>query len=161
MATDVTKLSRDDVKPIPKGAVPFMKKFMHAMTRGHVWLFETSQGRLGKTFAGAPCCLVKMRGRKSGQMRTIPLIYIPDGDDVILIASQGGLDFDPVWVRNLDADPNVEIIAAGKTRKMVARRADDAEKAKRWPVAVAVYKDFDQYQARTDRDIPLFVCSPA
>ena len=161
MAIDVTKVPRDSVKPIPKGAIPVMKKFMHAMTRAHIWLYRTSQGRLGKTFAGAPCCIVNMRGRKTGQMRAIPLIYIPDGDDVILIASQGGMDIDPVWVRNLDADPNVEIIADGKTRKMIARRADDAEKAKRWPVAVAVYKDFDQYQARTERDIPLFVCSPA
>ena len=161
MAIDVTKVSRDSVKPIPMSVVPFVKKLMHAITRAHVWLYRTSQGRLGKNFAGSPCCLVNMRGRKSGKMRTIPLIYIPDGDDVILIGSQGGMDIDPVWVGNLMADPNVEIIAAGKTRKMIARRADDAEKAKRWPVAVAVYKDFDEYQARTERDIPLFVCSPA
>jgi len=161
MAIDVTKVSRDSAKPIPMGIVPFLKKFMHAMTRAHVWLYRTSQGRLGKNFAGSACCWVDMRGRKSGKVRTIPLIYIPDGEDVILIASQGGMDIDPVWVGNLMADPNVEIIAAGKTRKMIARRADDAEKAKRWPVAVAVYKDFDQYQARTERDIPLFVCSPA
>lgn len=160
MAIDVTKIPHGSVKPIPKKAVPALKKVMHVITRAHVWLYRVTQGRLGKTFAGSPCCLVVMRGRKSGQLRTIPLIYIPDGPDVILIGSQGGMDIDPVWVRNLEADPNVEIIAAGKTRKMVARRADDAEKAKRWPKAVAVYKDFDEYQARTKRDIPLFVCSP-
>jgi deazaflavin-dependent oxidoreductase (nitroreductase family) len=161
MAIDVTKVPRDSVKPIPKKAIPFVKTVMHAMTRAHVWLFRATQGRLGKHFAGAPCCFVVMRGRKTGKPRTIPLIYIPDGDDVILIGSQGGMDIDPVWVRNLEADPHVEIIAAGKTRRMIARRADDAEKAKRWPKAVAVYADFDQYQARTTRDIPLFVCSPA
>ena len=160
MAIDVTKLSRDDVRPIPSGAVPFIKRMMHVATRLHVKLFEVTQGRLGKTFAGAPCCMVRMTGRKSGKPRTIPLIYIPDGDDVILIASQGGMEKNPTWVYNLSANPNVEIIVEGRTRKMVARRADDAEKAKRWPVGVAVYPDFDQYQARTERDIPLFVCSP-
>ena len=161
MSTDVTKIKREDVRPIPAGVVPFMKRVMHVITRAHVWLYRTSQGRLGKTFAGAPCCLVLITGRKSGKIREIPLIYIPDGDDVILIGSQGGMDKHPTWYWNLKANPNVEIIVDGSTRKMVARLADDAGKAERWPKAVAVYPDFDQYQARTDRDIPLFICSPA
>ena len=160
MATDVTKLRREDVRPIPARAVPLIKRFMHVMTRAHVWIYRVTQGRVGKTFAGAPCCLVVMTGRKSGEHRTIPLIHIPDGDEIILIASQGGMDRHPGWYWNLVADPNIEVIAAGCTRTMVARQADDAEKARRWPKAVAVYPDFDQYQARTDRDIPLFVCSP-
>ena len=160
MATDVTKVKREDVKAIPAKAVPYLKRVMHLITRAHVWLYEKSEGRLGKTFAGAPCCLVRMTGRKSGKSRLIPLIYIPDGDEVIFIASQGGLDKNPDWVYNLKADPNVEVIAAGKTRPMTAHLADDAEKAKRWPVATAVYPDFDEYQARTDRDIPVFVCKP-
>ena len=161
MATDVTKVRREDVRPIPAGIVPILKPVMHAMTRAHVWLYRTSQGHLGKTFAGAVCCLVVMTGRKSGKKREIPLIFIPDGDDVILIASQGGMDKHPTWYWNLVADPNIEVIVAGSTRRMVARLADDAAKAERWPKAVAVYPDFDQYQARTDRDIPLFICSPA
>lgn len=160
MATDVTKIRREDVRPIPAKAVPFIKRFMHLMTRAHVWVYRVTQGRVGKTFAGSPCCLVVMTGRKTGERRTIPLIHIPDGDEIILIASQGGMDRHPGWYWNLKADPNIEVIADGRTRKMVARQADDAEKARRWPKAVAVYKDFDQYQARTDRDIPLFVCSP-
>jgi deazaflavin-dependent oxidoreductase (nitroreductase family) len=160
MATDVTKLSREDVKPIPKGIVPFMKKVMHAMTRAHVWLYKTSQGRLGKNFAGAPCCLITMTGRKTGLKRTIPLIHIPYKDGVVLVASQGGLDFNPTWYGNLMADPHIEVIADGKTRRMIAKKANDAEKAEAWPACVAVYPDFDQYQARTDRDIPVFICTP-
>lgn len=161
MANDVSKLRREDVQEIPAWVVPGLKRFMHLMTRAHVWLYMTTQGRLGKNFAGAPCCFVFMTGRKSGKRRNIPLIYIPNGDEVILIGSQGGLDKDPDWVHNLKADPNVEVMAEGTTRKMVARLATDAEKAERWPVALKVYPDFDQYQARTERDIPLFVCSPA
>jgi len=161
MATDVTKLRREDVKPIPQGAVPVLKGIMHVMTRTHVWIYKASQGRIGSNFGGSPCCLVRMTGRKSGKIREIPLIYIPDGEDVILIASQGGMEKNPTWYYNLKADPHIEIIAEGKTRKMIARQANDAEKAERWPKAVAVYADFDQYQARTDRDIPLFICEPA
>ncbi|TFH25596.1 MAG: nitroreductase family deazaflavin-dependent oxidoreductase [Myxococcales bacterium] len=161
MATDVTSIRREDVRPIPAKAVSVLKRFMHVMTRVHVWIHTVSKGRIGKTFAGAPCCMVIMTGRKTGKKRSIPLIYIPHGEEVILIASQGGMDIHPVWYRNLLSEPNVEIIAEGRTRKMIARQANDAEKAARWPVALAVYADFDQYQARTDRDIPLMICTPA
>jgi deazaflavin-dependent oxidoreductase (nitroreductase family) len=160
MATDVTSLRKEDVQPIPAAAVPFLKRAMRVMTRAHVWVYVKSQGRIGQTFAGAPCCMVMMTGCKTGKRRMFPLIYIPNGEEVILIASQGGMDKHPGWYYNLKADPKVEVIAEGKTRRMIARRADDAEKAERWPVAVAIYKDFDQYQARTDRDIPLFICTP-
>ncbi|MFT4572401.1 MAG: deazaflavin-dependent oxidoreductase (nitroreductase family) [Candidatus Binatia bacterium] len=157
---DVTKLRKEDVKPIPKGVVPFMKRVMHVMTRVHVWIFTTSQGRLGKNFAGAPCCMITMTGKKTGLRRTIPLIHLPYKDGVLLIASQGGLDFNPTWYWNLLADPHIDVIADGTTRKMLAHKANDAEKAEVWPQAVAVYADFDQYQARTDRDIPVFICTP-
>jgi len=160
MATDVTSIRREDVRAIPAKAVPVLKRVMHVMTRAHVWLFNVSKGRLGKTFAGAACCMVEMTGRKTRKRRSIPLIYIPNGDEVILIASQGGMDKHPVWYRNLLADPHVEIVAEGSRRKMVVRQATDAEKAERWPVAVAVYPDFNEYQARTDRDIPLMICTP-
>jgi deazaflavin-dependent oxidoreductase (nitroreductase family) len=160
MATDVTSVRREDVRPIPSKAVPLIRRFMHLMTRAHVWLYNVSKGRIGKTFAGAPCCMVVMTGRKTGKKRSIPLIYIPNGEEVILIASQGGMETNPIWYRNLIADPHVEIIVEGRSRKMAVRQASDAEKAERWPVAVAVYPDFDQYQARTDRDIPLMICTP-
>lgn len=160
MARDVTSLRKEDVTAIPPAAVPFLKKAMALMTRIHVWAYVTSQGRVGRTFAGAPCCMVVMTGAKSGKKRMIPLIHIPDGEEIILIASQGGMDRNPAWYYNLKANPDIEVIADGTTRKMVARQANDAEKAERWPIALSVYKDFDEYQARTDRDIPLFICSP-
>ncbi len=160
MATDVTKVKREDVRPIPEQWVPLIKRFMHVMTRAHVALFRMTEGRLGKNFLGRPVCLVEMTGRKTGQRRTIPLMYVPDGDEVILVASQGGMDRHPVWYYNLVADPHVTIIAEGKQRKMIARQADDAEKARRWLAAVKAYPDFDEYQARTNRDIPLLVCTP-
>jgi deazaflavin-dependent oxidoreductase (nitroreductase family) len=109
---------------------------------------------------GAPICLVTMTGRRTGKKRTIPLIHVPHGNEVILIASQGGMSPSPLWFHNLSANPDITISADGGTRRMRARRVDDAEKAALWPSAVAVYPDFDDYQARTERNIPVFLCSP-
>ena len=160
MATDVTQVRREDVRPIPKGIIPYLKPVIRLVSRLHVWLFRRTQGRRGARMQGAPICLVTMTGRKTGKRRTIPLMYIPHGDDVLLIASQAGMDFHPSWYWNIHADPHIEVVAEGRTRQLVAREANDDEKAALWPVAVAVYPDYDDYQARTDRDIPLLICSP-
>src|SRR6185436_9980862 len=92
---------------------------------------------------------------------TKPLIHIPHGDDVLLVASQGGLDTHPLWYENLVTNPSVQINAFGKVRAMTARQATPAEKLALWPTIRAVHEDFDKYQARTDRDIPVMICSPS
>ena len=160
MANDVSKLNKEDVRPIPQGAVPVIKTVMRWMTRAHVAIFRASKGRIGSTFGGSPCCMVDMIGRKSGLPRTIMLIHIPYQDGVILVASQGGMDRNPAWYGNLVANPEITVTAEGRSVKMRARLANDEEKAAAWPTAVSVYADFDEYQARTDRDIPVFLCSP-
>ncbi len=160
MASDVTRVPSEDVRAIPAWIVPYVKPVIRLISRLHVWIFQRSQGRFAATFAGSPVCLVTMTGRKTGKRRTIPLMHIPHGDDVLLVASQAGMHIHPSWYWNLKADPHIEVIAKGQTRQMIARQATDEEKAALWPVAVAVYSDYDVYQARTDRDIPLFICSP-
>lgn len=162
MSHPVTKLRKEDVDPIPKGLVPFIRKFMKAASRFNVWLYEKTDGRMGGKFVvgGAPVCLVTMTGRKTGNRITTPLIHIPSGDDVLLVASQGGLDEHPLWYRNIVANPAVQINAFGNKRAMLARQATPEEKLALWPTIVAVHRDFDEYQARTDRDIPVMICSP-
>ena len=148
-------------KPIPHQWQPLIRFFLKLYTRLNVAVYRISRGRLMNTFpGGAPICLVAMTGRRSGRRRTIPLIYIPHGDEVILGASQGGMDVHPAWYYNLLAEPEVEITAGGSRRRMLARQVDDAEKRQLWPRMVEVYSDFDQYQARTSRNIPVFLCSP-
>ena len=110
---------------------------------------------------GAPICLVTMTGRKSGKRKTIALMYTPHGDDVLLVASLGGAPTHPVWYHNLKTHPEIEIQVGSVRRKMLAREASVDEKRALWPVVVANYRSFEDYQKRTTREIPLFICSPA
>jgi len=154
--------ARGDVQPIPESAMKWVKPVMRWMSKANVFVYEATNGKVwGKFPGGAPVCLVTMTGAKSGKTRTIPLIYLPHGEDVILVASQGGMEKHPIWYYNIKANPALEIQDGGRKRKMLARRADDAEKKALWPHIVSIYPDFEDYQARTDRNIPMFVCSPA
>ncbi|MBD2857894.1 nitroreductase family deazaflavin-dependent oxidoreductase [Spongiibacter sp. KMU-158] len=130
-------------------------------TKLNIWVFKASGGRLMKTFLGkAPICVVTTTGAKTGKKREIALIDINWGDNKILVASKGGMSKHPVWYYNVKANPLVEILAEGGRRTYQARLATPEEKKEVWPVLVGVYEDFDEYQARTDRDIPVFICEP-
>jgi deazaflavin-dependent oxidoreductase (nitroreductase family) len=147
---------------------PATRKIIKWMSTANTWLYRKSNGRVGKTWRvgsalrhGVPVCLVTTTGRKSGQPRTVPLLHMADGDRVVLVASQGGLPENPQWYRNLQSDPNVEVQFGRNTRRMVAHTADDAERAQLWPRLTALYAEFDNYQAWTERTIPVVVCKPA
>jgi deazaflavin-dependent oxidoreductase (nitroreductase family) len=127
----------------------------------NVRVFKWSRGALwNKGPTGRPICVVGKKGKKSGKWREIALMYLPYGDHVLLVASQGGLNTHPIWYNNLRADPHVEITVAGTTRSMRARQASEEEKRELWPHLIGLYPSFDQYQARTDRNIPVFICEP-
>ena len=131
------------------------------MTVVNTWIYRKTDGRLGGRFLrGAPVCLVTMNGRRSGQPRTVALLYLLDGDDVIIVASKGGMSKHPLWYLNLEANPDVEVQIGATTRSMRARRVPDEEKAALWPRLTAMYPDYDDYQARTTRDIPVLRLSP-
>ena len=131
------------------------------MTVVNTWIYRKTDGRLGGRFLrGAPVCLVTMKGRRSGQPRTVALLYLLDGDDVIIVASKGGMSKHPLWYLNLEANPDVEVQIGATTRSMRARRVPDEEKAALWPRLTAMYPDYDDYQARTTRDIPVLRLSP-
>jgi len=132
------------------------------MTVANVWAYRLTGGRLGGTFLrGAPICLVTTTGKRSREPRTVALLYLPDGDDVVLVASKGGMAKSPAWYHNMTANPACEVQIGSATRRMRARRATDAEKAALWPRLVAMYRDYDDYQARTTRNIPVMILSPA
>ena len=130
-------------------------------TAANVWVFKKSRGRLWKNFPGGyPICVVGMKGAKTGAWREIALIHLPEGDNVYLVASQGGMDKHPVWYHNIAKNPDITVMVGGKTRNMRARQISDEEKAAAWPQLCSLYPDFDEYQARTDRNIPVFLCEP-
>ncbi|MBI5506956.1 MAG: nitroreductase family deazaflavin-dependent oxidoreductase [Deltaproteobacteria bacterium] len=150
-------------KPRPFTATEerLFKRVVVAMSRVNTWIFRLSGGRFGARWMhGAPVMLLTTIGRKSGEARTTPLLYLEDGERVLLVGSQGGMSKNPLWVGNIDADPNVEIQIGSSARKMRGRRASAEEKARYWPALTRMYPDFADYQARTTRDIPVIVLEP-
>lgn len=133
---------------------------MKALTKLNVWIFRLSDGRLMNRFAGREICLVKMKGASSGKVRYIPLMYVPYKDGVLLVASQGGAPKHPVWYHNLITYPNIEVQVERKTFAVKARQASSEEKKELWPTCVEYYPPYDDYQAITSRDIPVFICLP-
>ena len=106
-----------------------------------------------------PVLLLTTRGRRSGRRRTVPLTYLRDGDDLVLIASYGGSPRHPAWFLNLAADPEVEVRIGRGRRRMKARRATPDERARLWPKVVETYDGYAAYQRRTTREIPLVFLS--
>lgn len=133
-------------------------KVMNGVHRG---LLAATGGRFPRSLLGMAPVELRTIGRKSGQMRTTMLASpLHDDTRVVLVASKGGDDRDPQWYRNLSANPDVEVVIDGDTRKMRARTASPEEKAALWPDVVAAYKYYDSYQRRADRDIPVVICEP-
>jgi len=135
------------------------------MSKTNVKLYRATGGRLGGKWRvgsafpwGIPVCLLTTTGRKSGQPRVSPLLFLEDGDRVVLVASQGGLPKNPMWYLNIRTNPDVTIQIKSRIRKMRARVATDEERAELWPRLVAMYADFDNYQSWTDRQIPVVIC---
>lgn len=158
---DYVKTDREDVRVISPKAAAITRRIMPLYTRLNVWVFKKSRGRLMKNFPGGyPICAVSMTGRRSGQKREIALIHLPHGENKLLVASQGGMDMHPAWHYNLQADPKIEIMIGGNTRPYIARQVSDEEKRDLWPHLLSLYPAFDEYQARTDRNIPVYLCEP-
>jgi deazaflavin-dependent oxidoreductase (nitroreductase family) len=130
------------------------------MTRTHIFLHRATGGRLFNTLAGDDVCFVTMKGAKSGRTLTIPLMYVPYRDGVLLVASQGGSDKNPVWYHNLVAHPDIDVSHRGRRMKLRARLANPSEKPALWPLCDEHYAPYATYRDRTDRDIPIFVCEP-
>ncbi len=130
-------------------------------TQMHVRAYRATGGRVGRNYKGAPVALVDHVGRKSGKHRTSPLIYMADGDNVVIVASFGGARRDPVWWPNLKASPRTTVQIGSERRDVVARQATAEEKQRLWPKLVAVYAPYEAYQRRTERDIPVVLLEPA
>jgi F420H(2)-dependent quinone reductase len=132
------------------------------MSRLTTAAYKVSGGRVGGTFLqGAPVALLTTIGRKSGQPRVSPLLYLRDGDRVVLVASQAGRANNPMWYLNLKANPKVSVQIKKEVLPLTARDATDDERAHYWPQFVAIYSSLDDYQSWTDRVIPIVICDPA
>jgi F420H(2)-dependent quinone reductase len=149
----------------PKRRSPFEEWLIRTFTRyfakANVWLYRKTDGRWGGKFQGkAPVVLVTMIGRKTGKERTTPVIHIPHGDGLLMVASQGGLAKNPAWYGNLVANPEITVQIKRARLEMTARQVSDDEKDAMWPSICKVHSEFEAYKSLTDRNIPVFECTP-
>ncbi|CAM02196.1 deazaflavin-dependent oxidoreductase (nitroreductase family) [Saccharopolyspora erythraea NRRL 2338] len=129
--------------------------------RDQVEKIESSGGTEGTTIMGRPVVVVTSVGAKSGKLRKNPVIRVEHDGAYALVASNGGADDHPVWYHNLKANPHVELQDGTEKQDMVVREVTGDEKAQWWSRATEVWPDYDDYQNKTDRVIPLFVAEPA
>jgi len=127
----------------------------------HMKKYVETDGRDGHIWNGVPTLLITTTGRKSKKAQMIPLIYGKDGTRFLIVASRGGADQHPAWYLNLAANPSVKLQVGAEKFAARARTANALEKKKLWPVMTKVWPAYDEYQAKTKRDIPLVILERA
>ena len=138
---------------------------MHDRTAKHLSalhriLYRSTRGAVGRRLVDNDICLVTTTGRRSGKPHTVPLLYLRDGDRIVVIASWGGRDEHPQWYLNLLADPNASVQVLGDRWSVSARTADAEERATWWPKVLAAYDGYAEYESRTEREIPVVFLDP-
>jgi F420H(2)-dependent quinone reductase len=128
----------------------------------HTFLYRRTGGRIGHSIPGVrgKMLLLDHVGAKSGKKRTSPLLYVEDGSNVVIVASKGGFPKHPAWYHNLLANPDTTVQIGSEVRPVHARVAAPEERERLWEMAVASYNGYEDYRARTDREIPLVVLEP-
>lgn len=126
----------------------------------HVRRYRETDGEVGYLWNGAPTLLLTTTGRCTGELRTTPLIFGRDGDDYLVVASVGGSPRHPAWYLNLQANPRASVQVRADHFEVDARTATPQEKPRLWAIMQAIWPNYDVYQSRTERDIPVVVLSP-
>ena len=130
-------------------------------TGAHAGVYRATGGKLFGRMGKSPILLLNTVGRKSGKKRTSPLLYVMDGEDFVIIASKGGAPSHPAWYLNLKGNPEATVEIGDREVRVRAREADSEEKARLWQKMVEMYPTYDDYQKKTEREIPLLVLHPA
>jgi deazaflavin-dependent oxidoreductase (nitroreductase family) len=127
----------------------------------HVQRYRETDGEEGHDWQGTQTLILTTTGRSSGQQRSTPLIYGRSGDSYLVVASKGGADEPPQWYLNLQAEPDAEIQVMGDRMKVRAHDAKVDEKPELWRTMTSEWPAYDEYQQKTDREIPVVVLTPA
>ncbi len=133
---------------------------LRALGKLNVPVYRLTRGRLFGKIGRAPVLLLTSIGRRSGQPRTAPVLYLADGERVVVIGSNAGNERAPAWSYNLRANPEAEVQIGGEVRSVRARVAEGEERAELWRKMNEQYAGFDDYEERTSRDIAVFVLEP-
>ena len=127
----------------------------------HIRAYRDSGGEVGYLWNGVTTLLLTSTGRRTGAERTSALIFARDGDDYLIVASKGGMQSHPLWYLNLQANPAAKIQVKAEQLAVVARTASADEEPRLWKIVTDVWPNYDVYQTRTDREIPVVVLTPA
>ncbi len=131
-----------------------------AATKLHSFVYRATNGRVGGRIAGEPVLLLTATGRKTGRERTVPLLYLRDGEDMVVVASNGGTASHPAWWLNLVANPEATVEVGSRKVRVWAEEAGSEEKERLWPKLVEMYGSYEAYRRRTDREIPVVFLHP-
>lgn len=135
-------------------SLPFM------FVRFQRWVYDASKGRILNTIEGSEICVLTVIGAKTGKTRKYPLMYVPYEQGVLLVASRGGAPNNPAWYYNVKNARQIGIHHRGRHLLLSPRQATVEEKSQLWPICVAAYPSYGDYQAWSSRDIPVFICLP-
>jgi deazaflavin-dependent oxidoreductase (nitroreductase family) len=128
----------------------------------HVRRYRETNGEVGHVWReGSTILLLTTKGRKTGEPRTTPLIYAQEGDRYVIVASKGGAPEHPGWYRNIEKEPSVELQVLGEVFPAHARTAEGEERERLWRRANEVWRHYDEYATKTDREIPVVVLERA
>jgi deazaflavin-dependent oxidoreductase (nitroreductase family) len=145
----------------PMGLVDRSWPVLRRLMGAHTAVYRLTNGMIGHRFPGAPpMLLLDHVGARSQIRRTIPLLYVDDHPNVVVVASKGGHPRNPAWYHNLRANPDTTIQIGSERRQVRARIATPEERKRLWPKAVATYSGYSGYQQRTGREIPLMILEP-
>ena len=134
--------------------------FVRVMSRTNIALYRRTGGRVAGRVGKAPILLLTTTGRRSGEARTTPLLFLRDGDRIAVVASYGGRPAHPAWYLNLTANPEVEVQVGRERFAATARTASWDEREQLWPRLVEMYGSYASYERRTSRKIPVVVLEP-
>lgn len=152
----------DEIKPYTAQEEKFGSWIINRVGKLQTTVYELTGGRLWNTFLGGPVAILTTVGRKTGKVRKVPLLFLEDGDNVVMTASKGGMTKLPIWYHNVVAAQTSDIQVRNKKKTYKMREADASEEERLWPLLEAMYPDYIEYRARTAgvRHIPVLIFEP-
>lgn len=138
----------------------YVARIQRSITTVHTLFYRLSAGRIGGTLIGLPMLLLTTWGRRTGKLRTAPLLYLPVDGMMVIVGSNGGALQHPTWWFNLRAKPEALVQVDGTRGRVRSREASEEEHRHIWPMLVEIYPQYQNYQQRTDRPIPLLLLEP-
>jgi deazaflavin-dependent oxidoreductase (nitroreductase family) len=153
------RFTSSDLGRLPKpGTIQWKawKLIQDANTR----MYRVSGGRIGGRYDKAPVLILHHVGRKSGEKRETPLIYLQDGEDIVIVGSMGGSPKHPAWYLNVRDRPEIEVEIKGRRLPVHARAATPEERERLWPALLEMWPAWEDYGRRTEREFPILVLTP-